>query len=497
MLYAWQCCTYWQGKRHNSKSMKRFILVVWLFSFACFCDNVSAQNRQLQKTDSVLTLIKQKFKFKNSNELYALMGDKFRTALTPSAFQNVCNQQLFPLGNIKSDSLISFVNNKTATYKLKMDAVTMQFMLSLDQFDKIELFLFQPYKDVSLKKVMQAATGNPLLTVTDKKVDTAARAYIQKANTVGLSIGVIKNGVLNIYNYGETIKDNKKLPTGNTLFEIGSITKTFTATLLAWYANEGKIKLSDPITKYLPDSVAANPQLKKVTLLNLSNHTSGLPSLPTNFQAQWPYDKSNPYKYYNKQLLFTYLKTCRLNNEPGTTYAYSNVAVGLLGVILGKISGKPYEQMVQEVITVPLQMKSTVQHLSRILADRFVTVYDDQGEVTRAWDFDALAAAGALRSTINDLAIYAKANMATDDSKLSKAFQLTHQVTFKNSDTPIALGWHIIKVGGVDYTYHNGGTYGSSSFLAFNTEKKLAVIVLSNASESTDALGAELIKKLQ
>ena len=477
--------------------MRRFVLVVWILAFFFLYSNTSAQNRQLQKTDSVLTLIKQKFKLKNANELYALMGDKFKTALTPTAFQTVCNQQLFPLGNIKSDSLISFVNNKTATYKLRLDAVTLQLMLSLDQFDKIELFLFQPYKDVSVKKIIQAATSNPLLNIVDKKVDTAARAYIQKTNTVGLSIGIIKNGNVSIYNYGETTKGNNKLPTGNTLFEIGSITKTFTAALLARYVNEGKIKLSDPIINYLPDSVAANVQLKNITLLNLSNHTSGLPSLPTNFQAQKPYDQSNPYKNYNKQLLFTYLKSCRLNNEPGTTYAYSNVAAGLLGVILEKISGKAYEQIVQEFITVPLQMKSTAQHLPRILADRFATVYDDQGNVTPAWDFDALAAAGSLRSTVNDLAIYAKANMATDESKLSKAFALTHKITFKNSDTPIALGWHIIKVGGVDYTYHNGGTYGSSSFLAFNIEKRLAVIVLSNASESTDALGTDLIKKLQ
>jgi len=477
--------------------MKRCILVIWIFSFTFLYNNTSAQNRQLQKTDSVLTLVKQKFRLKNANELYALMGDKFKAALTPNAFANVCNQQLFPLGNIKSDSLISFVNNKTATYKLKLDAVTMQFMLSLDQFDKIELFLFQPYKDVSVKKIIQASTDNTLATTIDKKVDTAARGYIQKVNTVGLSIGVIKNGNVSIFNYGETAKGNNKLPTGNTVFEIGSITKTFTAALLAWYVNEGKIKLSDPITKYLPDSVAANPQLKKVTLLNLSNHTSGLPNLPANFQAQNPYDRANPYKNYTKQSLFAYLKSCRLNNEPGTTYTYSNVAVGLLGIILEKISGKPYERTVQEIITMPLQMKSTAQHLSRILADRFVAVYDDQGNVTPAWDLDALAAAGALRSTVSDLAIYAKANMATDDSKLSKVLQLTHQLTFKNSDAPIALGWHIIKVGGVDYTFHNGGTYGSSSFLAFNTEKKLAVIVLSNASESTDALGADLIKKLQ
>lgn len=477
--------------------MKHSVLVLCLLWFLLVFNNASAQNRQLQKTDSVLTLVKQKFKLKNANELYGLMGDKFKTALSPTAFQNVSNQQLFPLGNIRSDSLISFVNNKTATYKLKFDAVTLQLMLSLDQFNKIEVFLFQPYKDVSVKKASLAATSNTLATVTDKKVDTAARAYIQKSNTVGLSIGIVKNGVVNTYNYGETAKGNKKLPTANTLFEIGSITKTFTATLLAWYVNEGKVKLSDPISKYLPDSVAANLQLRNVTLQTLSNHTSGLPNLPANFQSQRPYDQTNPYKNYNKQLLFAYLKTCRLNNEPGTTYTYSNVAVGLLGVILEKISGRSYEQMVQEVIKTPLLMKSTAQHLPRLLADRFVTVYDDQSDATPAWDFDALAAAGALRSTVNDLAIYVKANMTADNSKLSKAFRLAHQITFKNTDTPIALGWHIIKVEGVDYIFHNGGTYGSSSFLAFNTDKKLAIIVLSNASESTDALGAELIKKLQ
>nr|WP_294793361.1 serine hydrolase domain-containing protein [uncultured Mucilaginibacter sp.] len=477
--------------------MKRWIIAVWILSFALSYTNTYAQNRQLQKTDSVLTLIKQKFKAKNANELYALTGDKLRGALTPTAFQQICSQQLFPLGNIKASALLSFVNNTTATYKLTFDAVTLQLMLSLDQFDKIELFLFQPYKDVTLKKITLAPTNNPMATIVDKQVDTAARGYIQKINTVGLSIGIIKNGVLNIYNYGETTKGNNKLPTGNTLFELASITKTFTATLLAWYINEGKIKLTDPIIKYLPDSVAANPQLKNVALLTLSNHTSGLPRLPENYNNQKPFDKENPYKNYNKQLLFSYLKTCRLNNEPGKTYVYSNLAAGLLGVILERVTGKTYERMVQEVITTPLLMKGTAQHLPRILADRFAAVYDDGGNLTPPWDLDALAGASALRSTVNDMAIFVKANMAADESKLSKALQLTHQITFKNNDTATGLGWHIIKVAGVEYIYHNGGTYGSSSFLAFNTEKKLGVIVLSNASESTDALGTELLKKLQ
>jgi len=476
-------------------AMKRFALLLLLF--CCLHQYTFAQNRQLQKTDSVLTLVKQKFERKNAGELYALTGDKFKAALSLLAFQQVCSQQLFPLGGIKSSILISFQNNNLATYKLQFEAVTMQFLLSLDQFNKIEVFLFQPLKDTSIKKIQKAATDNKLASVIDKKVDTVARDYIQKTNTVGLSIGVIKNGALNIYNYGETVKENRKLPTGNIIFEIGSITKTFTATLLAWYVNEGKAKLTDPITKYLPDSVAANPQLKNVTLLSLSNHTSGLPRLPENLNAQVPNDRENPYKNYTRQLLFSYLKRCRLNTDAGKTYSYSNLGVGLLGVILEKISGKTYEQMVLEVICNPLLMRNTAQHLSRIQNDRFTTVYDDNGMLTPAWDFDALAACGSLRSSVSDMAAFIKANLNSDGSKLSKAFDLTHQITFKNSDTEIGLGWHIIKVAGVDYTFHNGGTYGSSSFLAFNREKQLAVIVLSNASESTDAMGADLIKKLQ
>lgn len=475
--------------------MKRLALLVLLCGFIHF--QSSAQNRQLQKTDSVLTLVKQKFALKNANELYALTGDKLRAALSPVAFQQICSQQLFPLGTIKEASLVSFKNNNLATYKLKFDAVTMQLMLSLDQFDKIEVFLFQPFKDTSVKKIAPAATDNRIITQNDKQVDTAAREYIQKTNTVGLSIGVIKNGVLNIYNYGETAKGNKRLPTGNTVFEIGSITKAFTGTLLAWYVNEGKVKLNDPITQYLPDSVAANPQLKKVTLLELSNHTSGLPRLAENYTAQTPYIKDNPFKNYNKQLLFSYLKRCRLNTEPGKTYTYSNLGVGLLGVILEKVSGKRYEQMVQEVINTQLMMKGTAQHLSRILNDRFTSVYDDEGNLTPPWDADAMAGAVALRSTVNDLAAYIKANMIPGSSKLSKVLQLTQQVTFKSSDTSIGLGWHFIKVDGTEYTFHNGGTYGSSSFIAFNAEKKLALIVLSNSAESTDALGTELLKKLQ
>jgi CubicO group peptidase (beta-lactamase class C family) len=467
-----------------------------LILLGCVFLNTFAQSRQQQKTDSVFRLIRYHVQTRDADAIYALSDTRFQRTITQGNFRDYLFRELFSLGTIKKDSLLSFVNNLTAAYKIQFDAVTMQLTLSLSDADKLAYFKLEPYKQGAVNKPSLAASGNPLKSTTDKVVDSVARLYIQKSNTVGLSIGILKNGKVNTYNYGETKIGNNQLPTSSTLFEIGSITKTFTATLLAWYVNEDKIKLTDHITQYLPDSIAANPALKDITLMELSNHTSGLPSLPTNFSAQQGYDDANPYQNYNRQLLFAYLKNCTLNSEPGKKYAYSNLSVGLLGIILEHISGKPYEQLVSEIICKPLGMKNTVQHLYPMLATRFTTVYNEDGHQTPAWDFDALAACGSLRSTINDLMTYARANMIKTNSKLSEAFELAHQITY-NHEPKVGLGWHIIKVAAVDYYFHNGGTEGSSSFLAYNAEKGLAVIILSNSGASTDNTGFGILKRLQ
>jgi CubicO group peptidase (beta-lactamase class C family) len=456
--------------------------------------SASAQSRQQQKVDSVFLQVKNYFNQKNADAIYNMAGNDFQKELSIDAFADVANKQLFPLGEIKESSLISFVNNSVATYKLKFDSMTLQLLMSLDKRDKLELFLFQSYIEPLSDKTALVITSNPLRSATDKKIDTVARVYIQKSNTVGVIIGIIDNNQVAVYSYGETIKHNGKLPNKDNFFEIGSITKTFTATLLAWYVNEGKVKLTDPITKFLPDSVAANPELQSITLLNLSNHTSGLARLPDNLVSNAT-DALNPYKDYTKELLYTYLKTCKLNSKPGEKYAYSNLAVGLLGNILESISGEPFSQMVREIICKPLGMFSTDQYLNPLLAPRFVQVYNAGGQPTEPWDFDVLAACGALRSTLNDMLLYAKANLHPGTDALSKAIALTHKVTF-NKDVKIGLAWHIITVNGVDYYFHNGDTNGSSSFLAFNAEKNIAVVVLSNAVESTDALGTGILRKL-
>jgi CubicO group peptidase (beta-lactamase class C family) len=467
-----------------------FIVAVFIFT------NSFAQSRQQQKTDSVLRLIINYSKTHNADAIYDLANPDFKKSISQGVFRDFLFRDMFPNGPVLKDSLLVFLNNITATYKLQFNAVNRQLTISLSDDNKFNYFKLEPYKKVAANKATQAASTNPLKSTTDKIVDSIARRYIQKSSTVGLSIGIIKGGVTSTYNYGETKKGSKQLPTINTLYEVGSISKTFTAALLAWFVNEGKVNLSDPITKYLPDSVAANPALKGITLLNLSNHTSGLIGIPANFEAQKPYQESNPYKSYTRDLLFAYLKTCTLRSEPGKKYAYSNLGVGLLGIILERVSGKPYEQLLTEIICKPLGLKSTVQHVSPLLSARFAPVYDENAVQTPAWDFDALAACGSIRSDITDLLLYTKANMIPANSKLSKAFELTHQITLQ-TEPQVGLGWHIIKADGISYYFHNGGTGGSRSFLAYNAEKRLAVILLSNADVSTDGVGVEILKKLQ
>ena len=460
-----------------------------------FSSSVSAQSTQQRKNDSVFTLVYKYFNERQAESIYELAGEGFKKQLSLETFKYVAGQQLFPLGPIRQSSLISFQDNKLSTYKLDFNTGSLQLLMALDKDDKLDLLLFKPYKEAAADKLKPVHTSNLMRTLTDKRVDSIARNYIQKGNTVGLSIGVIHHGVMHTYNYGETVAGNNQLPEVNSIYEIGSITKTFTATLLAYYANEGKLKLTDPITNYLPDSVAANKELQGITLKMLSNHTSGLSRLPDNFEfhSSDPYD---PYKDYTKKHLYEYLKTCKLNSMPGENYAYSNFGIGLLGSILEQVSGKTFEEMVKEVICNPLGMRNTGQHLTAAQRQNFVTVYNEDGKATSPWTFQVLAACGALKSTLEDMLLYLKANMNQAPSALSQAIWLTHKITY-DKDIKLGLGWHMIVVNGVEYYFHDGATYGCSSFLAFDIEKKLGIVVLSNSGISTNDLGVNLIKRLQ
>lgn len=171
------------------------------------------------------------------------------------------------------------------------------------------------------------------------------------------------------------------------------------------------------------------------------------------------------------------------------------MGAGLLGVILERISGKPYAELVKEIITDPLKMNSTFQHLTPELAKRFTKVYNMEAKEVKAWDFDALVGAGGLRSSVNDMLTYAGNNIESKNPDLAKAFELTHQITF-SKEPMVGLGWHVMKPTTDTYYWHNGGTAGSRSFIIININKKTAVVVLANSEAETDHVGVGIIEKL-
>ena len=467
-----------------------FLLLLLPASFCCI-----AQSQQ-QKTDSVCGLVKEYFNERNVEQLYGLFGKEYQKQLTLETLRQVCENNLFPIGEIK-ETVFESTANGINKYKAVFASLNLTMLLSLDKEEKVETLLFQPYKKDYVKKDYTVPSTNSLSTALDKEVDEAVQPYISILNTVGLSIGIFKNGKTYFYGYGETAKGNGQIPTNNTYFEIGSISKTFTVTLLADAVIKGKVKLNDPINKYLPDSIhQLTFDSEPITLQTLANQSSGLPGLPNNFVLNQEII-TNPYKEYDESKLFQFYKNFKPIRKPGVKYEYSNLAVGTLGVILERVNNSSYEQLFLKTICAPLGMHDTRQFLRKTDSSRFAKGYNEDGHYTSPWDFKALAGAGAIRSTVADLMKYAIANLSQAPSILYKDLQLTHIITFKSNEATIGLGWHYIKPGNDLVLFHNGGTGGYRSYLAINLQKKYAVIILSNSSISVDKVGNGIMEWLE
>jgi CubicO group peptidase (beta-lactamase class C family) len=471
--------------------MKILFLIIFTI-----CVNVMlpAQSLIRQKTDSVSRLVLREFNKKNVAGLYEMTGDSFKKALTYESFLAVCQNNLFPLGDMKEASFEKEING-ICKYKAVFNSMNVTLLLGLDKTDKIETFLFKPYVDDNAKKEHKVVSTNKMISQLDIKVDSATQPYISLQAATGLSIGILRNGKNFYYGYGETAKENGQLPDEHTIFEIGSISKTFTSLLLADAVVKGRVKLDDPVGKYFPDSIPAfefggTP----ITLKTLSNHTSGIPRMPTNFH---PADNENPYKDYDDGDMFSYYKTFRLSRKPGSQFEYSNLAGGTLGVILEKVYKKNYQDLFVETICGPLGMNDTREFIRKTDSARFAKGYNEEGRYNSPWDFEALAPAGSIRSTSADLLIYANANLGTAPKSLEKAIQLTHVETFTDGNNKIALGWLYIKPGKDEVLFHNGGTGGFRSYLAINLNKKFAVVVLSNTSIGVEDVGNSIMKWLE
>ncbi|HEY2402488.1 MAG TPA: serine hydrolase [Steroidobacteraceae bacterium] len=344
--------------------------------------------------------------------------------------------------------------------------------------------------------VTQATTSPPTAVPSDAEIRRilVERIDVQKQG-IGIVVGVIDPHGRRIVAYGAAEKNDKRPLDGDTLFEIGSITKVFTALLAADMAQRGELKLDDPIQKYLPPT-AKIPERggKQITLIDLATHTSGLPRMPENFR---PKDPTRPYADYTVDALYSFLSSYELRRDVGVKYVYSNLGFGVLGLGLAQRAGMDYEKLVVTRICDPLGMKSTRITLSEPLRQRFAAGHSSDLVTVPEWEIPALAGAGALRSSANDLLTFLAAMMGYKDNPLAAAQKKTLSIR-RPTGAPFVetgLGWDIDTRSGTEIISKGGATAGYNTFIGYSPKTGVGVVALANtaAGEGTTDIGQHLL----
>ena len=313
---------------------------------------------------------------------------------------------------------------------------------------------------------------------------------------VSIVVGVIGPEGRRILAHGSTGMNGKPVD-GDTLYEIGSITKVFTTLLLADMVERGEVALEDPAAKYLPAGVKMPERNgRQITLLDLSTHRSGLPRMPTNFA---PKDPLNPYVDYPVERLYEFLSSHELGRDVGAEYEYSNLGSGLLALVLARRAGTDFETALRDRVFRPLGMSSTVISLTPALKSRMTTAHSSVFHLapTPLWDFTpAFFGAGALRSTATDVLTFLAANLGYVKTPLSAAMARMRTVHADGLDNfKMGLGWQIEQRDGIEIVWKGGASYGSRTFSGFDPKSRTGVVVLSNYNSGSgiDDIGRYLL----
>ena len=321
----------------------------------------------------------------------------------------------------------------------------------------------------------------------DRAVDAAAATFLSDSCHVGLSIAITDHGRRTFYNYGTVSKTAPHLPTSRSLYEIGSITKSFTGAVAAKALLAGKMSLDGDFRAYLGEPY---PNLEKdgkaITLRALASHTSGMPrDIPNNddlFQGKPDFEKL-PYlllareKDYDRGRYLKELHQVQLASEPGVTMKYSNIGLKLVGFGLENVTGLGLDRLFERDIFRPLGMTDTALTLSPSQRGRLVQGYSPGGNPAPHILPNAGAAGGLISST-DDMVKYAEWQLDERDPVIARA----HQPLWGSPES-FALGliWDIAKTpDGERKLWHSGGVYGMSSQLILLPDSRQAYVLLAN-----------------
>jgi CubicO group peptidase (beta-lactamase class C family) len=347
-------------------------------------------------------------------------------------------------------------------------------------------------------------TDNPLKDKLDTAVQAAAADYMANPGTVGLSIAIYKDGHSSIYNYGESKVGSGQLIKANQLFNLGSVAKTFIGIMLAEAVIEKRANLKDDIRKYLPGRYP-NLQYKghPVRLIDIANHTSGLPKSSRNFPAKIMDSLKNLglpkqldfYARYNQDTLMKDMHNFKLDTIPGTMFDYNGNAMTILILLLERIYHQPYEQIVKNYLKKHLGLYDTSTKIPVNQLNRFIQGYKDASRPVQWYDLTVnktteintnlfYPGGPSMNSTMSDMIKYVVANV----KEIDPAIKLSHKNSFRQlGNTGMGLSWMIRNNNGKRSLYHSGRTgIGFSTLCVAYPEDGIGIMILVNENLSQD-----------
>ncbi len=301
--------------------------------------------------------------------------------------------------------------------------------------------------------VENAITKNALQLLEDKRFHS-------------VSIAVLKNGETTIKHFGELTIGKENRPNDSTLYEIASVTKTFTGYVAAKAVLDKKIDLNDDIRNYL-DEPYPNLAFKgePIKIKHLITHTSGFPNFPP--------------KSENKQAFLEGLKLIKIEAKPGEIYAYSNTAPELMAYILEKVYQKPFEELVTEFVLKPNQMNHTKFTLNENDKARLVKGYNDKNELMPNFNRTLWGGISGLHATTPDLVKYMKLQLDQSNPIVNESHQKLHQ---EGTDFWEGYHWYIIENDHQLIYRHHGGIYGMQNWFVIYPKQNIGIAILTNTS---------------
>jgi len=453
--------------------MRKLILLLFFTQFIF--------SQEIDSLDEVVNEFIENYNQKNFKSIYLMTSEVYQKQKSLEKTLAFFNVNFGMIGKVNGYKSISEYK-RFGSYLLKFEKMDAVLSIKIDDNYKIDGFTIK-----SNKKFKTIDTSNfKTKTILQEQLEVVLESLKKVPNNTQFAIAIIENGETTFF--GVKVENDKVVEIENkaSAFEVASITKVFTATLLANSVLEDKVKLDDVVNSYYDFDFKNNTQ---ITFKELANHTSGLFKLPSNFN---PKNARNPYKDYSQDNFKDYFSNLLELKSKGKLH-YSNLGMALLGNTLEKIEKKSYETLLQEKIFSKYDMQNSTSEISNV-KDILIKGLNSEGKEALNWERDFFKGNGAVLSTVEDLSKFVLAQFDDSNKELELIRKETHR---ENSTRAIGLGLFIKTINSEKVYSHNGRTGGYSCSMVFDPKKKNGVIALTNFNKSKpSAMTFKLMKTL-